>query len=158
MENQNSTELEKDEDFDFFKKSKNSKSKDVNKDKDLIKDENHLGINFLINSKKYVKKNRYIVMFAIFAVSVPVAVGLFSLEHTNKQLPNHFPNPIVAPISQSTPIVVEAKPGEKLEEPFKVDYSKVSKEDAQRIKQALQGFQDIQKQLKEIGNPSQPEK
>jgi hypothetical protein len=143
MKNQNDNQFEKEEDFDFFKKSKSTttqKNLEQNQFKKPIEPNTQKPKLF----DKFAAKK---MVFICVAIVLPISVGMILNSH-NTKAPVVVTHPAL--IKQSpVPIVIEATPGKNPEDPPNIDYSKVSKEDGERIKQALQQFHDITKQLKD---------
>jgi hypothetical protein len=144
MNGQNEREFQKneDDDFDFFKKPKNvnlQKNENVN----AIQLEKMASSNNT-NEKKLYKSflSKSQTKSIIFSLSVIVFfIGLITINlNKSKQV-------YIVPNNKVVNQIVEEKPINDLKEPFNVDYSKLNKDDAERVKKVLNQFKDIQKTL-----------
>lgn len=143
MNTESQLESAKDDDFDFFKKPKNTPVQSELTKAVLEKEDGRLAAKS--------KQQKIILFLGIF---VPMVLFIV-LSEMNKPQPVHLvPKEEVMQQVPTEPALVEAPTTNNKEESFNVDYSKLSKEDAENVKQALDQFKDIQKTLIETSKPA----
>lgn len=165
MNSQRQKEIEKndDDDLDFFKKSKfiSSKINDVDKkalQQKLQKQKNLdlAEVKNILNRWPVIQTNSKPIFIASLAIGIFLISGSIITEQNTATVEpekTYYVNPnngqIVNEIVelQKEPIVVQATASNEQDGEYNVDYSNLSKEDAERVKVALEQFKDIQKTL-----------
>jgi hypothetical protein len=153
MNGQNEREIQKneDDDFDFFKKPKNL---------NLQKNENKVQLEKTNPSSNVIHENvshnsSFLDLHgkSIFFFLGTISFFILIVSMMLKKDMNNVQHVYVIPKNEKTinpPI--ETKPINNSQEPFNVDYSKLNKNDAERVKKVVDQFKDIQKNLIETNN------
>ncbi len=139
MNTQHERELEKntDDEFDFFKQNKSSALPKNN----VVLDKN-MSQQIKEKFEAQLKLNKRIALAGIF---IPMFLCIAFSEMQNK--PTYIVKEENKVVKVVKPIEVVAQQTNNKDQPFNVDYSKLSKEDGERVKYALDQFSDIQKTL-----------
>jgi hypothetical protein len=149
MNTQNQLESAKDDDFDFFKKPKISSSQSVDTESPLQ----------ISNSKQRTHKNeiKFKLIYFVFAFIISAGIILFDGEPKNNKPVYVTPNGgwVVSQPLVLNPVHIQEESNFTTSKDTinNIDYSKLSKEDAARVKQALEQFKDVQKTLIETSKP-----
>lgn len=148
MSNQPQLESKKDEDFDFFKKPKISHEQ-------IVETEISSQIS---NNKQSTHKNEknFIYGFGVFIMAL--VIGSVMLSEKNNDKPVYVtPNGgwVVSQPPAPNPVLIQEEsnfttPKDTINN---IDYSNLTKEDAERVKQALEQVKDLQKTLIETNKP-----
>jgi hypothetical protein len=151
MNTQKQVESAKDDDFDFFKKPKNFSTPNAQQEVTLQKE-----VLMPSASSKAWNKN----LLFLIAGFIPMVLFLVMKETNTSSSVYTIPKEgIIMHQVPAEPKIVEAPTNSNKNEQFNVDYSNLSKEDAARVKQALEQFKDVQKTLIETNKPiTKPQK
>lgn len=157
MSSQNSNEFEKDDGLDFFKTSKKNapnQGKQTTPYPEIPTGKiKHDFSDALNKSVPFVKSKTKKIIIIASAIIVPIFIGSM-LQHPPVSSPG------VDKIKSNPSAILVPKNAEVAgsKDALNIDYSKVSKEDAENIKQILQVGKDIQQQLLESARASNPQK